>query len=41
MFLTLMLFRAEMLGERGFIASQNTAFEATDLAESLTKPTAR
>jgi diguanylate cyclase (GGDEF)-like protein len=35
MFLTLMLFRAARLGERGFIASRITAFEATDLAESL------
>ncbi|MGJ4941005.1 putative bifunctional diguanylate cyclase/phosphodiesterase [Bradyrhizobium sp. HKCCYLS1011] len=34
-FLTLMLFRAAVLGERNFIASQITAFEATDLAGSL------
>ncbi|WP_316174209.1 MULTISPECIES: putative bifunctional diguanylate cyclase/phosphodiesterase [unclassified Bradyrhizobium] len=35
LFLTLMLFRAARVGERGFIASQVTAFEATDLASSL------
>jgi len=34
-FLTLMLFRAARLGERGFVASQMTAFEATILADSL------
>lgn len=34
-FLTLMLFRAARLGERGFIASQTKAFEAISLAESL------
>jgi len=34
-FLTVMLFRAARLGERNFIASQTTAFEATDLAASL------
>ncbi|MBI5127860.1 MAG: EAL domain-containing protein [Rhodopseudomonas palustris] len=35
LFLTFMLFRAAVMGERSFIASQITAFEATNLAESL------
>jgi hypothetical protein len=34
-FLTLMLFRAALIGERNFVASQVTAFEATELANSL------
>src|SRR5947208_2347984 len=34
-FLTVMLFRAALLGERNFTTSQNTAFEATALAASL------
>ncbi|MGC2778735.1 MAG: EAL domain-containing protein [Bradyrhizobium sp.] len=34
-FLTVMLFRAALLGERNFIANQNTAIEATVLAESV------
>jgi hypothetical protein len=34
-FLTLMLFRAALVGERNFVASQVTAFEATELANSL------
>ena len=35
LFLTLMLFRASLLGERNFIASQVKTFEAIDLATSL------
>ncbi|MFT4279137.1 MAG: EAL domain-containing protein [Rhodopseudomonas sp.] len=35
LFLTFMLFRAAIGGEREFIASQTTALEATDLAASL------
>jgi diguanylate cyclase (GGDEF)-like protein len=34
-FLTFMLFRAALIGERSFITSQITAFDATDLANSL------